>query len=90
MSVETTLGQLTVEGGILKQHREPVLVLVNPVRDGTHLSCDWIFTHPGLVPGAYPLVGGLKVNIPPELCAPEGRADANANVTLEVTDEQQA
>lgn len=83
MSVETTLGQLQAEGGLLKQPREPVLVLANPVQHEQTVSCDWVFTHPGLVPGAYPLTNGITVSIPTGLCSQEGQAAPDQ--TLEVT-----
>lgn len=82
VSVETVLGPVAVEDGLLKQRREPVLALVSPRLNGRHLSCDWLFTHPGLVPGPYELVGGITVHIPPARCSESGVAAHS--VTLEV------
>ena len=82
VSVETTLGpQRVSEGGVLKQPREPVLVLINPVLDEGIVSCSWLFTHPGLIPGDYPLTNGVSVHVPREHCSPDG-SDA-PEVTLE-------
>lgn len=83
MSVETALGELLTEGGLLKQPREPVLALANPVQHEQTVSCDWVFTHPGLVPGPYRLTNGTTVVIPPALCPVDGRAVPDQ--TLEVT-----
>jgi len=82
VSVETVLGPVAVEDGLLKQRREPVLALVSPRLNGRHLSCDWVFTHPGLMPGPYPLTNDLTVTIPPELCS--GSGTARHAITLEV------
>lgn len=83
VSVETTLGpQRVSEGGVLKRLREPVVVLIGPRREGAFLSCDWLFTHPGLVPGPYELSDGTTVVIPPARCSDSGVAAHT--VTLEV------
>lgn len=82
VSVETVLGPVAVEDGLLKQRREPVLVAVNPRRTGTHVFCDWVFTHPGLVPGPYLLTNGTTITIPPARCSESGVAAHS--VTLEV------
>ena len=71
-------------GGVLKSIRDPVLVLLGTQRVGSRLSCDWVFTHAGLVPGPYELESGQTVLIPPALT----RRDApgvHRGVTLEVT-----
>lgn len=82
VSTELTPGRDALVGGVHKRVREPVLVLIGPVRDGAHLFCDWVITHPGLVPGVYELRDGPSVRIPPALCSGEGRAVHS--VTLEV------
>lgn len=85
-SVETTPGQQRLVGGVLKATRQPVLVLVNPVPLGGLLSCDWVITHAGLIPGNYPLRDGTTVRIPPALCGDTHRA--SRGVTLEVINGQ--
>lgn len=67
---------------------EPVLALVTEgeVLDG-FLFCDWVFTHPGLMPGPYELRNGLTVFIPDSLCGPGGRHVMNT--TLEVVSNEQ-
>jgi hypothetical protein len=83
-SVETILGPVRVsEDGLLKQPREPVLVLVGVERAGSLLSCDWVFTHAGLMPGPYALSDGTTVSIPPGLCGDSHQV--RRGVTLEVT-----
>lgn len=83
VSVETALGPQRVSGGgVLKRQREPVVVLIGPRREGAFLSCDWLFTHPGLVPGPYELSDGTTVVIPPARCSDSGVAAHT--VTLEV------
>lgn len=74
--------QALTGAGVLKRVREPVLVLVGPRLEGASVYCDWLFTHPGLVPGPYELTTGLTVIIPPGLCSLEGKA--TPGVTLEV------
>lgn len=81
-SVETTPGQQRLVGGVLKATRQPVLVLVGAQRLGALLSCDWVITHAGLIPGNYPLRDGTTVRIPPALCGDSHRA--SRGVTLEV------
>lgn len=66
----------------MKQRREPVVVLLDSRRDGNTLSCTWLFTHPGLVPGPYQLQDGSTVMIPPARCSDRGVAAHT--VTLEV------
>lgn len=84
-SVEHAPGRQELVGGVLKRVREPVLVLVEPVRAGAHLSCAWVFTHAGLVAGDYELSDGSTVSIPKGLCGDS--AQARQGVTLEVRDE---
>lgn len=84
-SVELTPGRQELVGGTLKLVRAPVVVLVNPVRDEHSVSCDWLCTHPGLEPGAYPLTNGVTVDIPSSLCSMDGRVAHS--ITLEVTRE---
>lgn len=79
--MERTPGRQALVGGVVKLVTEPVLVIIGE-RTGTHLSCDWVFTHAGLMPGDYPLVGGLTVRVPRALCAESHRAWRG--VTLEV------
>ena len=86
LSVERTPGRHALVGGVHKLVREPVLVLVGPRAEGTTVFCDWVITHPGLVPGPYPLENGITVTIPPALCSTEGRAVHT--ITLEVKHEQ--
>lgn len=81
-SVETTPGQQRLVGGVLKATRQPVLVLVGAQRLGALLSCDWVITHAGLIPGDYPLRDGTTVRIPQSLCGDAHRA--SRGVTLEV------
>lgn len=85
-SVETTPGQQRLVGGVLKATRQPVLVLVNPTPTGGLLSCDWVITHAGLIPGKYPLRDGTTVRIPPNVCGDTHRA--TRGVTLEVINGQ--
>ena len=84
VSAELAPPQLSSADGVRKLVSEPVLALITggEVQDGATLFCDWVFTHPGLVPGPYELVNGLSVVIPPALCTSEGRAVHS--VTLEV------
>lgn len=81
-SVETTPGQPRLVGGVLKATKQSVLVLVGAQRLGALLSCDWVITHAGLIPGDYPLRDGTIVRIPPALCGDTHRA--SRGVTLEV------
>lgn len=80
-SVERTPGKQQAVGGVLKSVREPVLILIGE-RKGDSLSCDWVFTHAGLMPGEYPLTNGITVNVPKALCSSEHRVVRG--VTLEV------
>lgn len=81
-SVELAPPVQVMTGGLLKQRREPVIALLGAVRTGSHLSCDWVFTHAGLVPGEYQLSDGSTVAIPKNLCGET--ASARRGVTLEV------
>jgi hypothetical protein len=83
-SVELAPPVQIVSGGLLKQRREPVVVLLGSRREGGTLSCDWLFTHPGLVPGAYALTDGSTIRIPPARCS--GSGVAAHSVTLEVSE----
>lgn len=75
--------RVTTPEGLLKQVREPVLALVRAERFDSKLSCAWVFTHAGLVPGDYPLNDGTTVTIPKSLVGET--AQARRGVTLEVT-----
>lgn len=82
-SVELSPPRASTVGGVRKLLSEPVLALITEgERVGSTLFCDWVVTHPGLVPGAYELVNGMTVVIPPGLCSLEGKAAQG--VTLEV------
>lgn len=81
--MELSPPRLSNAGGVRKLVSEPVLALITEgERVGSTLFCDWVITHPGLLPGAYELSNGLSVVIPPALCTSEGRAVHG--VTLEV------
>lgn len=81
-SVERAPARQTLVGGVLKRIPEPVLVLIGVSRLGALLSCDWVITHAGLIPGDYPLRDGTTVRIPQSLCGDAHRA--SRGVTLEV------
>lgn len=82
-SIELTPGTLTVSGaGVLKNTREPVLVILGAKPAGASLSCEVVFTHAGLQPGPYELADGRVVVIPPALVGNEARV--HYSVTLEV------
>ena len=83
-SVELAPPVQVMTGGLLKQRREPVVVILGERREGGTLSCGWLFTHPGLVPGAYELKDGTTVRIPPARCS--GSGVAAHSVTLEVSE----
>lgn len=83
MSVERTPGRQALAGGVLKMLKEPVLAAVGCRRDGARLSCDWLFTHAGLVPGDYALESGITVRVPEALTSREGHR-VSRGVTLEV------
>lgn len=74
--------QYAAPGGLLKQRRDPVLVILGEERVGSRLSCAWVFTHAGLMPGDYPLTDGSTVTVPKGLCGDTARAHRGA--TLEV------
>ena len=81
-SVERTPGKQAVVGGVLKSVREPVIAAIGE-RAGPHLSCDWLFTHAGLVPGAYEMRGGWTVVVPEKFTRREAPG-VFRGVTLEV------
>lgn len=85
--MERTPGRHALVGGVHKLVREPVLVLAGPRAEGTTVFCDWVITHPGLIPGPYELMNGTTVVIPPDLCSTDGRAVHT--ITLEVTHEHE-
>lgn len=80
-SVERAPGHQRVVGGVLKSVREPVISIVGE-RAGAVLSCDWLFTYAGLVPGDYALTEGFSVRIPQRFTGRE--AVCLRGVTLEV------
>lgn len=85
VSVEKTPGRQALVGGLLKHIREPVLVAVGCHLNGSRLSCDWLFTHAGLVPGPYPLESGITIHVPDTLCGRD-KHRVSRDVHLEVTD----
>lgn len=88
VEVEPAPGRVVMSrGGHLKRVREPVLALIGE-RDGDSISCNWVFTYAGLVPGPYELSDGTTVTIPQSLCGET--ALARRGVTLEVRDGEAA
>ncbi len=83
VSVERTPGRQRLVGGVLKHVREPVLAAAGCYLDGPRLSCDWLFTHAGLVPGPYELESGITVHIPESLVSQE-KHRVSRGVILEV------
>lgn len=82
-SVELTPGREGVSGsGVLKRIREPVIVLLDPVRNDNTLSCAVACFHAGLEAGDYDLTDGTRVRVPTALVSAEHAI--HPHVTLEV------
>lgn len=83
-SVETTPGGYRPsESGVLKEVRDPVIVLLGAVRNGNTLSCSVASFHAGLEPGAYEMSDGTRINVPAALVG--SKPTTHVNATLEVT-----